>query len=134
VKTSSAAALKKIRAICLAFPDAWEKEAWGEPTFRVGERMFAVFSNDHHGDGRVAIVCKAPPGMQDDAVRGDPERYYVPPYVGGKGWLGMRLDRGLDWKIVASVLRQAYAETAAGARKTARPRRPTARTRPPKDL
>jgi len=117
VKTSAAAALKKIRAICLAFPDAWEKEAWGEPTFRVGERMFAAFSNNHHGDGRLAITCKAPPGMQGDAVRGDPENYFVPPYVGAQGWLGMRLDRGLDWKIVASVLKLAYDETAAGARK-----------------
>ncbi len=118
MKIPSAAALKKVRAICLAFPDAWEKQAWGEPTFRVGERMFAVFSSDHHGDGRVAVTCKAPPGVQSDAVRGDPVNYFVPPYVGNKGWLGMRLDRGLDWKIVASVLKRAYVETAAGSRKT----------------
>lgn len=104
----AAQTLSRIRRICLAFPETSEKEAWGAPTFRARDRMFAMFVDNHHGDGRVAIWCSAPPDAQRIAVADDPKSFFVPPYVGPKGWIGIRLDRGLDWKIVASLLEQAY--------------------------
>jgi predicted DNA-binding protein (MmcQ/YjbR family) len=104
--------LARVRKICLALPEAHEKIAWGEPTFRVRDKLFAMFADDHHGDGRIALWCKAPPGAQEDLVRADPERFFVPPYVGKAGWLGIRLDRGLDWGIVAGLVRDGYVEVA----------------------
>ncbi len=81
--------IDRLRQICLAFPEATEKEAWGEPTFRVGGKMFAMFSNNHHNDGRIAAWCNAQPGTQDLLLRSDPERFFVPPYKGTRG-LGRR--------------------------------------------
>jgi len=94
-----------VRAICLALPEAVEKEAWGDPTFRVRERIFAM---EKRGDGRISIWCKAPPGSQAVLVGADPDRFFVPPYVGSKGWVGMRLDNGPDWEEVAKVIRRSY--------------------------
>src|SRR5262249_8016834 len=96
---------------CLALPDATEKLAWGEPTFRVGGKLFAMFTNNHHGDGRIAVWCKAPAGVQQILVGADPERFFVPPYVGPKGWIGVRLDLKVDWKEVAEILKDAYTMT-----------------------
>jgi predicted DNA-binding protein (MmcQ/YjbR family) len=110
------AALAKVRKFCLALPEATEKEAWKAPTFRVNDRMFAMFVDGHHGDGRVAVWCNAPPDAQRVAVLDDPENFFVPPYVGAKGWIGVRLDKGLAWKSVESILRQSYLGTAAGAK------------------
>ena len=95
----------RLRAICLALPEAVEKEAWGDPTFRVRDRIFAM---EKRGDGRVALWCKAPAGSQMVLVGADPERFFVPPYVGHKGWVGMRLDRGPDWDEVAALVRRSY--------------------------
>jgi len=100
--------IDRLRKICLALPDASEKEAWGEPTFRVRGRMFAMFANNHHNDGRVAVWCKAPLGFQSMMVGEAPERFFVPPYVGVNGWIGVRLDVDVDWKEVAGVVEQAY--------------------------
>jgi hypothetical protein len=100
--------IDRLRKICLALPDAVEKEAWGEPTFRVRGRMFAMFTNNHHHDGRIAVWCKAPLGFQSMMVGEAPERFYVPPYVGVNGWVGVRLDVDVDWKEVAGVVEQAY--------------------------
>lgn len=88
--------LERVRRVCLALPEAWEQEAWGEPTFRVKKRVFAMFANDHHGDGRVALWLNAPLGVQEALVRSDPESYFVPPYVGVKGWVGVVLGRCAD--------------------------------------
>ena len=104
--------LGKLRTLCLALPEATEKEAWGEPTFRVGGKIFAMFSNNHHGDGRIAVWCKAPPGVQEILVGADPERFFVPPYVGHKGWIGVRLDRPVDWEEIADILADSYRMTA----------------------
>ena len=104
--------LGKLRALCLALPEATEKEAWGEPTFRVGGKMFAMFTNNHHGDERIAVWCKAPPGVQEILVGAAPERFFVPPYVGHKGWIGVRLDRKVDWEEVADILADSYRMTA----------------------
>jgi TfoX/Sxy family transcriptional regulator of competence genes len=100
--------LARFRRICLALPEAHEKEAWGTPTFRVRDKLFAYYVNDHHGDGRVAAWCKARHVDQQELVDADPERFFVPPYVGPSGWVGMRLDRGLDWGIVSDLVEQAY--------------------------
>ena len=104
--------LPRLRKLCLALPDATEKEAWGEPTFRVGGKMFAMYTNDHHGDGIVGIWCKAPPGVQEILVGANPKRFFRPPYVGHKGWVGVRLDGKIDWEEVADILEDAYRMTA----------------------
>ena len=87
--------IDRLRAICLALPEAVEKETWGDPTFRVRDRIFAM---EKRGDGRISLWCKAPPGSQMVLVGADPERFFVPPYVGHKGWVGVRLDRKPDWE------------------------------------
>ena len=97
--------IDRLRAICLALPEAVEKEAWGDPTFRVGGKIFAM---EKRGDGRISVWCKAPPGSQMVLVGADPDRFFVPPYVGPKGWIGMRLDDGPDWSEVALVIRRSY--------------------------
>jgi hypothetical protein len=104
--------LQRLRKICLALPDATEKVAWGEPTFRVREKMFAMFTNNHHGDGRVALWCKASREVQEILVTAAPDRFFVPPYVGHKGWIGVRLDRKVDWDEVAALLTDGYRMTA----------------------
>jgi predicted DNA-binding protein (MmcQ/YjbR family) len=97
--------IDRLRAICLALPEAEEKEAWGDPTFRVRDRIFAM---EKRGDGRTSVWCKAPPGSQTILVGADPERFFVPPYVGHKGWVGMRLDNGPDWDEVAAIVARSY--------------------------
>lgn len=99
----------RLRAICLALPEATEKEAWGDPTFRVRDKIFAMLKQ---GDGRPSLWCKAPPGSQMVLTGADPERFYVPPYVGHKGWIGMRLDRRPDWNEVTELVRRSYRLTA----------------------
>ena len=105
--------LAKLREICLAFPETSERLSHGAPTFFVREkRAFLMVLTNHHGDGRFAIWCAAPDGMQKMLVEGDPERFFVPPYVGHRGWLGVRLDRGLDWDELAGIAEDAYADVA----------------------
>ena len=106
--------IQRLRSICLAFPEAHEVEAWGEPTFRVRNKLFAMYAtaDTHHGNGRPAVWCKATHLTQDLLVRAQPDRYFVPPYVGPKGWVGVRLDRAPDWPAVADLLRDAYRLTA----------------------
>ena len=104
--------LARLRVICLALPEATEKIAWGEPTFRVREKMFAMFTDNHHGDGRVALWCKAPPGVQEILVGAAPDRFFVPPYVGHKGWIGVRLDIKVDWAEVTDLVGDSYRMTA----------------------
>lgn len=100
--------LSRLRTICLALAEATEKEAWGTPTFRVRDKMFVMYVDDHHSDGRVAMWCKAPPGVQEIVVGADPKRFFVPPYVGPKGWVGVRLDVEVDWDEVADFVRDGY--------------------------
>lgn len=101
--------LPRLRALCLALPEAHEVEAWGEPTFRVRNRMFAMWAGaDRHGRGRDAAWVKAAAGNQGLMVRDAPERFYVPPYVGPSGWVGVWLDGAAEWAQVAELLRDAY--------------------------
>ena len=105
--------LKRLRAICLALPETSERPSHGAPTFFVREkRSFLMVLTDHHGDGRFAIWCAAGEGVQAMLVGADPERFFVPPYVGHRGWLGVRLDRGVDWNELAGIAEDAYAEVA----------------------
>jgi predicted DNA-binding protein (MmcQ/YjbR family) len=97
--------IDRLRAICLALPDAVEKKTWGDATFRVRDRIFAM---EKRGDGRVSVWCKAPEGSQMVLVGADPEQFFVPPYVGHKGWVGMRLDMKPDWEEVAALVRRSY--------------------------
>lgn len=97
--------IDRLRGICLALPEAAEKEAWGDPTFRVRDKIFAM---EKRGDGRISVWCKAPPGSQEVLVGADPDLFFVPPYVGHKGWVGMRLDRDPDWDEVATVVKRSY--------------------------
>jgi hypothetical protein len=103
--------LDRVRAFCLALPEATEKLAWGEPTWRAG-KIFAMMSTYHHGDPHLSIVLNAADGVQESLVAAEPKHFYRPPYVGGAGWVGVRLDTGLDWDVVASLIKEAYRVTA----------------------
>ena len=102
--------LPKLRKLCLALPDAHEVEAWGEPTFRVRNKLFAMFASadNHHGGGRHAVWCKAAPGNQELMIRSAPTRFFKPPYVGPSGWVGIWLDGKVDWEEVADLVRDSY--------------------------
>ena len=105
--------LARLRAICLALPETSERPSHGAPTFFVrGKRAFLMVLTNHHGDGRFAVWCAAPDGLQKALVEADPKRFFVPPYVGHRGWLGVRLDRGLGWDEIAGIAEDAYAEVA----------------------
>ncbi len=104
--------LARARAICLALPEATEKEAWGMPTFRVRGKLFAHFADDHHGDGRVALWLKAEPGVRDLLVEAAPERFFVPAYVGPRGWMGVRVDGEVDWEEVAEFVEDSWMQIA----------------------
>jgi hypothetical protein len=107
------APLERVRALCLALPEVVERPSHGAPTFFIGgKRAFVMFHDDHHGDGRLAIWCAAPPGAQAMLVGAAPDTYFVPAYVGHLGWLGMRLDRGAPWDEVAGVIEDAWLERA----------------------
>jgi predicted DNA-binding protein (MmcQ/YjbR family) len=95
----------RLRTLCLSFPEAEERITWDEPTYRVRDKIFAYERADVD---RVAAVCKAPQGQQSVLVRERPDRYYVPPYVGAKGWVGVWLDRDTDWDAVAALVRNSY--------------------------
>jgi predicted DNA-binding protein (MmcQ/YjbR family) len=98
-----------VRELCLAFPEAEEFTSHGSPNFRTPKgRTFATYLVNHHGDGRIALWLPMPPGAQDEHVRLQPKHFFVPPYVGPSGWLGVNLDTGLDWKRVAALVRTAY--------------------------
>jgi hypothetical protein len=105
--------LQRIRELCFALPETTERLSHGQPTFFVRDkRSFLMVLDNHHGDGRFAIWCAAEDGAQQLLVEADPERFFRPPYVGHRGWLGVRLDRGLNWDELAGIVEDAYAEVA----------------------
>ena len=103
-------ALPRLRALCLALPETTEKLSHGEPTWFV-RKVFVTFAGRHHDD-RVAFWCAAPPGAQEALVAERPALFFRPPYVGGRGWLGVRLDGDVDWQEVAEIVTDAYREVA----------------------
>lgn len=105
--------LVRLRGICLGFPEVEERLSHGAPTFFVrGKKSFLMVLTNHHGDGRFAIWCAAPEGVQLMLVDADPDKFFVPPYVGHRGWLGVRLDKGRDWNELAGIAEDAFAEVA----------------------
>jgi hypothetical protein len=102
-----------VREACLGLPETSERPSHGAPTFFIrAKRSFATVWDDHHGDGRFALICAAPEGMQAALVEADSERFYVPPYFGHRGWIGVRLDRGFDRDEIAGIVEDAYAKVA----------------------
>ena len=105
--------LTRLRRICLALPEAHEAESWGEPTFRVRDKIFAMHASvGHHTEGRPAVWLKAGPGNQEFLVRVAPDRFFVPPYVGPSGWVGVWLDGDVDWEELAGLARDSWRLTA----------------------
>jgi hypothetical protein len=107
--------LEALRALCLALPETTERLSHGEPTWFVrGKKTFVMFADHHHGD-RLAFWCAAPDGMQEALVTSDPERFFVPPYVGHRGWLGVYLDVPAappDWEQIADLVAESYRRVA----------------------
>lgn len=102
------ALIEQLRSFALELPGATEKLSHGEPTFFVRGRVFCMVDNNHHGSGHVAVWCNAPPGVQESLVAAEPRHFFVPPYVGKNGWLGIRLDSRLSWKRTTDLLRRAH--------------------------
>ncbi|HEX4445520.1 MAG TPA: MmcQ/YjbR family DNA-binding protein, partial [Polyangiaceae bacterium] len=103
------AALERVRTICLGFPGAEEKLSHGAPSFHVKGKMFVTFVDDHHGDGLLAVWCKAERAEQQRLVASAPERFFVPPYVGVRGWVGVRLDHPqTDWIGLALIVEEGW--------------------------
>jgi len=126
-------ALARLRKLCLAFPEAHEVEAWGAPTFRFNNRIFAMYAHadNHHGAGHEAVWVKLDRVSQGFLLRDNPKRYFSPPYVGTSGWIGVRLDGRVNWKHVAERLRDGYDMTVTKPKRPATPRK-SARARPAK--
>jgi hypothetical protein len=105
--------LDRLRGICLGLPETSERPSHGAPSFFVRDKKcFVMLLDDHHGDGRFAIWCAAPPGNQELLVQADPERFFRPPYVGHRGWLGVMLHGKIDWDEVAGIVEDAFATVA----------------------
>ncbi|HRQ42417.1 MAG TPA: MmcQ/YjbR family DNA-binding protein [Chloroflexota bacterium] len=95
--------LARVRHICTTLPETMEKLSHGEPTFFVRKRVFAMFANNHHGDGRIAVWLPAPPGIQEMLITSSPETYFKPPYVGARGWIGIELAYISDEDLVFHI-------------------------------
>ena len=103
--------VERVRAICLALPEAVEKETWDAPTFRVRDKIFALLRT-RDGGGTLSVCCKAPTGTQELLLQAAPERFFAPRYVGHRGWIGIRLDDGAPWDEVAHRIEQSWRMTA----------------------
>ena len=106
------APVERLRAICLALPETTEKISHGEPTWRVAGKMFAQLDDHHHGADRLAVWLAAALGVQEMIVKSDPARFFMPPYVGHRGWIGVRIDGRPDWRLVTTLVRDAYTQVA----------------------
>ena len=100
--------LPTLRALCLALPETSERRSHGEPTWFVrGKKTFVTYADRHHDD-RLAFWCAAPAGDQEAMVSAEPDKFFVPPYVGHRGWLGVRLDVPVDWDQISDIVTDAY--------------------------
>jgi hypothetical protein len=101
--------LARITKICLALPEATREVMGSHAGFRVRKKVFAYFLNDHHGDGIVSVCARVLPGDNTALIAAQPERFYLPAYIGPRGWVALRLDRGaVDWKEVAEFVKTSY--------------------------
>jgi hypothetical protein len=99
----------EVRRICMEMPEVSERLSHGAPTWFIrGKKTLATVWEDHHGDGILGLICAAPAGVQQQLVDEEPDRFYVPPYVGHRGWIGVRLDRKVDWGEVREIIADAY--------------------------
>ena len=118
--TISPSRLRKLREMCLKLPEATEKVAWGDPTFRVQDKIFAMQKGNYDG-GRHSVWLKLGPGGQQHLVRSEPALYFVPPYVGNKGWVGVWLDgRSVPWKRLSELIAESYRLVAPARRRPGR--------------
>jgi hypothetical protein len=120
--------LARVRRICLSMPEASEKLSHGEPTFFACKRVFAMYSNNHHKDGHIAVLVPAPPGEQAALIAMSPKTYYYPPYVGVSGWVGIDLDQ-IDDEGLACHIRDAWKMVMAAQGKSPTQRKPKSLTR-----
>ena len=101
--------LEQLSRICLALPESVRDVKGDHAIFRVRNKVFAYFLNNHHGDGIVSVCCRSALGENLDRIRREPERFYSPAYLGPRGWFGLRLDQGvIVWDEVAAIVRQSY--------------------------
>jgi hypothetical protein len=98
----------RLQSICSAFPEVTERPSHGERTWFVRDKSVFVMAADRHHDDRVAMWCAAPPGVQEHLVSAEPDRFFRPPYVGHRGWLGVYLDVPVDWDEIADLVEDAY--------------------------
>jgi hypothetical protein len=99
--------LRRVRRICTALPNTVEKPSHGEPTFFVGKKVYAMFANNHHNDGHVAVWIPVPPGLQATLLKTEPHKFFMPPYVGVRGWVGIEIDAVSDDEL-GSYLTEAW--------------------------
>jgi hypothetical protein len=99
--------LERLRRLCLPIPGAMEKLSHGEPTFFTPKRVFAMFSNNHHGDGHIAVWLPTGPGVQEALIEEAPQIFFRPPYVGPSGWIGVEM-AGIDDDWLGSLIREAF--------------------------
>lgn len=118
--------LERLRKTCLALPGATEKEAWGDPTWRVRDKIFAMQKGNYEG-GRPSVWLKGAAGAQEVLVGANPDRFFVPPYVGHKGWVGVYLDGRVDWSLLRDLVEESYRLIAPRPRKRAARRKKTRR-------
>ena len=105
--------LEKLSAICLSFPQATPENNDSHATFRVSKKVFAYYLDNHHGDGIVSVCCKVLPGDNERLIAANPRKFYMPAYVGPRGWVGLRLDRPtVDWSEVRELVHGSYMQTA----------------------
>ena len=114
--------IERVRRICLSLPETWEKISHGEPTWFVGKKVFAMFSNNHHGDGHIAVTVPAAIGIQEALIKKSPKKFYRPPYVGVRGWIGVEVNRVTDkelnlhlteaWRLIATPKNRAAHDSA----------------------
>jgi len=100
--------VERVRSICLRFPEVTERPSHGSPAFFVGKQFVMLWAGGHHDHTFPHLWCAAPVGAQDESIASDPERYFRPPYVGARGWIGVRLDRDVDWDEVGERCEDAY--------------------------
>lgn len=103
--------LANLAELCLSLPETTERMSHGEPTWFVGKKVFVTYA-DHHHDDRLGFWCAAPTGVQEDLVTNQPEKFFRPPYVGHRGWLGVYLDVPVVWDELADIVEQAYRQVA----------------------
>ena len=114
--------LDRIRKICMALPETYEKISHGAPAFFIPSGQYLAFTDNHHGDGRIAAWVAQPPGAQEALMAADPKHFFRPPYVGPSGWVGINLNTGLAWGAVAAVIAEGHGFVAAKKRRRARAR------------